>query len=548
MKNFTILVFVCVTSLGMLCINGCIEKDKPEELEITSISEIFPESGHEESFSITSNVNWTVESSETWLTVTPSSGSKNGKVTVTAVANTTLLSRSATVTVSGVELTKTFFVTQKKGLEFLTLSTNSIKLPSSKAQGKFDVSTNISWTMYGKPYWLTTSSTRSPNSNDYTVTVKADDNTSASNRSVTLSIEGDGVPSQLLEVTQEGAAAYLDVSLLSMSFQPSSASKIFTISSNTNWTVESSETWLTISPSEGSNYKSITVKVDENTSPLPRNAKIIVSGSDITQTIDVTQEGLTFTVSTNSLSFPFTTEQKTFTINAITPNLSWTVQSSETWLAVSPTAGTNNGTITVTATENASTSQRNATITVTVGNATRTINVKQEALILSVSPNSLSFSASAAKKTLTISSNVSWTIESSDTWLTVTPSSGDNDGAVTIAANDNITSSSRSATLTLKGRGVTQTIKVTQAGPTASGDIMFWTSRNISKIDVTLAGQPTRTITMYYPNGTPDCGAVGTATFTYLSPGTYKFTITHSLGSSTRTVNRTESCHKISIF
>ena len=55
-------------------------------------------------FNITSNTNWTVSSSETWLTASPNSGSGNVTITLTASANAATSSRKAIVTVSGTEV------------------------------------------------------------------------------------------------------------------------------------------------------------------------------------------------------------------------------------------------------------------------------------------------------------------------------------------------------------------------------------------------------------------------------------------------------------
>jgi mannan endo-1,4-beta-mannosidase len=63
-------------------------------------------------FSITSNVSWTVADDQSWITVSPASGSNNSAVTVSATANPATTSRSGTVTVSGGSITRTVAVTQ----------------------------------------------------------------------------------------------------------------------------------------------------------------------------------------------------------------------------------------------------------------------------------------------------------------------------------------------------------------------------------------------------------------------------------------------------
>lgn len=60
-----------------------------------------PASGGQVSFTITSNVSWTVTSNQAWATVSPTSGSNNGSVTVTYAANPTTSVRVAGINVAG---------------------------------------------------------------------------------------------------------------------------------------------------------------------------------------------------------------------------------------------------------------------------------------------------------------------------------------------------------------------------------------------------------------------------------------------------------------
>jgi pectate lyase len=61
---------------------------------------------------ISSNVSWTITDNQSWLAVSPASGSGNGNFTVTATTNTGMASRGGTVTVSGGGITRTVLVGQ----------------------------------------------------------------------------------------------------------------------------------------------------------------------------------------------------------------------------------------------------------------------------------------------------------------------------------------------------------------------------------------------------------------------------------------------------
>jgi hypothetical protein len=81
-------------------------------LTVSATSLALASSASTGTFSITSNVSWTVTDDQTWITVSPASGVSNATVTVSAIANTATTSRSGTVTVSGGSITRTVVVTQ----------------------------------------------------------------------------------------------------------------------------------------------------------------------------------------------------------------------------------------------------------------------------------------------------------------------------------------------------------------------------------------------------------------------------------------------------
>lgn len=165
-------------------------------------------------------------------------------------------------------------------------------------------------------------------------------------------------------------------------------------------------------------------------------------------------------------------ESKTITISA---NCRWTITKSinSDWLEVSDPSGSNDGIITVKAGKNSTGYSRSAILTIVGTNVpARRVTITQdkgsegnpseEDFINVIS--SLTLSGDGETKEITISSNCNWTITSSDAWLTVTPSSGNGEGVVTVSAGKNSTGSERTATLTVQGGNApTKTVMVTQA-------------------------------------------------------------------------------------
>jgi hypothetical protein len=95
-------------------------------------------SGGEQTFGITSNVSWTVSSSASWLTVSPTSGSNSGTVTLTASANSGSNARTATVTVSGAGVSNQTVTVTQEAQGIVVQPT-----PPSDSQGSIDVSLNV---------------------------------------------------------------------------------------------------------------------------------------------------------------------------------------------------------------------------------------------------------------------------------------------------------------------------------------------------------------------------------------------------------------------
>ena len=124
----------------------------------------------------------------------------------------------------------------------------------------------------------------------------------------------------------------LSASPSSLSFAASGEQKTFSITSNTNWTVGSSDAWLTVSPASGSNDGMVTVTAAANTSTAQRTATITVSGGTevASQTIDVTQETIVQNLDLDAVNnAQALIEAATYTVQQVTANTEETVKA---WL------------------------------------------------------------------------------------------------------------------------------------------------------------------------------------------------------------------------
>ena len=82
--------------------------------------------------------------------------------------------------------------------------------------------------------------------------------------------------------------------------------------------------------------------------------------------------------------------------------------------------------------------------------------------LLTISPTFLNYSQTSGNKNITVASNVSWTASSNQSWLDISPVKGSNNGVIKTSASSTNAKTSRTATITINGGGITQTILVTQ--------------------------------------------------------------------------------------
>lgn len=144
-------------------------------------------------FTITSNVSWTVSSDKpSWCKVDKSSGSNNGTIKVSVTDNTSESSRDAIITVKSGNISKEVKVTQD-GVQ-LKVVDDYLSFTSSAGSKTFTITTNYaSWTVSSdKTSWCTVDkSSGSTTSATIKVTVTA--NTSSNSRSATITVKSGNV-------------------------------------------------------------------------------------------------------------------------------------------------------------------------------------------------------------------------------------------------------------------------------------------------------------------------------------------------------------------
>ena len=250
----------------------------------------------------------------------------------------------------------------------------------------------------------------------------------------------------------------------------STGNSTLSITSNTSWviTVEYSGSdtgWVHVPVTAGTGDTSQTITYDANTGTTQRSATIVIKTATKEERIQITQAGFVPTISITAAT----------PIAATATGISYTVTSNVSKVKVklgSTTKTTKTGTFTIS--ENTATTPVSYVITASCTDyptytATTTVSQNAAGVELDASCSNTAPGSQQSTATLTIDSNVNWTISTNVDWITVaTPLTGSGDATrnVTFAANSS--TSQRTGKITVTGGGVTKEITITQAGVSAS--------------------------------------------------------------------------------
>ena len=165
----------------------------------------------------------------------------------------------------------------------------------------------------------------------------------------------------------------------SLSFNHFAETKSVRVVCGGAWVATTDSSWLAMSPQSGNDSSQLFLHVRKNSSASSRLGTVTVKrGNTVIGVLSVTQFGSdpSLLISEDSWITNCGEDSKTF---AITSNDSWTVESSEPWLIVSPLSGEENGVITVNTSANDGSDTRTGTITLLTAHGTesKTISVTQ---------------------------------------------------------------------------------------------------------------------------------------------------------------------------
>ncbi len=202
----------------------------------------------------------------------------------------------------------------------------------------------------------------------------------------------------------------------------------FTIESvETAWLFSDVADWISLSPASGSGSSAVRLSVEENRDADNGRTSIFYlqsadPGWNFARAMSVSQAKAEAMVrpDTNSLLFGGTAGEQRVRIEA---NCEWTAECREDWVVLSQDAGS--GILTVAVSENSGADYRSATVTLSYGEGkSASIEITQSPADITSSVYTLEYGNAASKYDVVIESETEWHSTVSDSWISVSPSSG----------------------------------------------------------------------------------------------------------------------------
>jgi hypothetical protein len=401
-------------------------------------------------------LDWTVNGDQSWLSVTPASGTGEAEVNVhvdRAGLTLGMYSGNLAVTSNGGNGTVEVTLLVRPPYPILALSKTSLFYPPSISQRTIQVSNvgseTLIWNITSDKPWLSPSPGNGVNNNSVMVSVDRS-LVGYNNYFGNLIVTSNG-GNDTIQVEMQKGYPDLNYSPQAISFGLASTDTILHIWNSRggylNWSIQDNAAWLTRNPSSGLNNAEVLLTVDRTglaNGTYWADLYIYSAGGNamirISMAVHVPYPELQ--VSPASFSFSWLENEKFLDItNTGDADLSWNITNDQPWMSVTPTSGLNDQQVTVTVDRTGLADgpyTGKLTITSNDGDKIVPVNMWSGPLpILQVEPLFLDFTPTDSVKTFQITNtgdgDLNWTLSADEPWIEIPPPlSGPNDAIVTV--------------------------------------------------------------------------------------------------------------------
>ena len=248
--------------------------------------------GGSSTLTFTANRNWTVTVSDSWVSVSPSSGAaSDGSITVSVSCNpnTTFEDRTATITIRMEEFTQTVNVFQpaNKGI---VLPTKSFNLASGERSIEVEVQANVEYSVSVSADWIKQTGTRGLVSRKLVFSVEENSSNNDREGRITIKVQDGNIPDQVISVSQAGKDALIvKDTIFDMPYGGGEVE--VKVEANVEFEVKPDSDWIHYVQTRAMSTSTVCLSVDENPTYNSREGKVKIEqkGGSLSHTVIIRQ-------------------------------------------------------------------------------------------------------------------------------------------------------------------------------------------------------------------------------------------------------------------
>lgn len=441
----------------------------------------FTRDGGTQSITFACNRDWSVSSSESWIQVSPPSGSaSDGAITVmiTCAANTTYDPRSAVITVKVEELSEAISISQDSGLG-LIVSPKTFDLTNAEQTIEIEVQKNVQYSVAidnESAAWIKQGGTKALTTDKVTFTVAA--NTSYDNREGKIVFKQlDGNLSETVVVRQSQING-LFITTPNYSLSNEAHTLSVEVKANVDFDVSSQADWITYVETKALKASTITLSIPANEGYDNRTGTVLVKqkNGDLAGTITITQKQTDYLEVTPN-SFDLDNQLHEIELK-VTQNVAYSIvipDDAKNWVYV-PTKAATKGlvedTVRLVVDANSTYDDREASVTIKQndGSLAGTVAIKQaygEGLI--VEKTTYDIGEEGGTIEVAVQANVEYQVSPEVDWIHYMETKALSSSTVLLAIDENASIFTREGKveITQKNGALKQTVAIRQAGQIA---------------------------------------------------------------------------------
>lgn len=410
---------------------------------------------------------WQISGATNWLSLSPASGSNSAKVGVDAQENVSAdTSRSCVIlvasTVSDYQYSKNISVTQTYATPYIrVLPDKTLMFTGASDYQTITVDANYSWTASypESESWITFSPTYGMKTD---IKVNVSENRTGKQRTVYITLKDKAGKTTEKVTVNQAAAKVIPSTATTLNFENIGGTKSFSFTSEASWSVDKSHPWITVTPASGiAGGSLINITLSPSDTDQPREGTVTIKiGDTAVQQIKVVQGGNYITPDQTIKDCPGSAGYFEIPVSA---NVEWTPSTTCSWIMNVKREGNK---VVFDVEENPTCDIRHGVIKLVGGNIESQIQVNQQPGGMDIDNYTLNFSNKGGKYTAQLDTDVSWTAETTESWIEVDPERGEAGSTpVTISVTPNGTVENRTGYVNFKKNGITAlTVTVQQDG------------------------------------------------------------------------------------